>query len=103
LIQTRNLNIGGQHALPQPQVPPNVILQPHPSIVNVHESSMQPHADGWGGISANPSFGANQWLIDPPPPLVHPTLLIIKNEFMPPLPSRDHKIPLHSSQTDKGK
>jgi hypothetical protein len=29
LIQTGHLNLGGQHALPQPQAAPNVILQPH--------------------------------------------------------------------------
>jgi hypothetical protein len=65
LIQTGHLNLGGQHALPQPQVPPNVILQPHPGIVNVPESHVQPHNDGWGGIPANPSSGINQWPIDP--------------------------------------
>jgi hypothetical protein len=107
LIQTGHLNLGGQHALPQPQVPPNVILQPHPGIVNVPESHVQPPNDGWGGIPVNPSSGINQWPIDPPPPpLVHTTLPVITNESMPPPPPpppKDHKTPLHNSQTDKGK
>jgi hypothetical protein len=119
MIQTGHLNLGGQHALPQPQAPPNVILQPHPSIVNVLESHVQPHNDGWGGIPANPSFGANQWPIDPPPPpvhtvatnasfpspLVHPILpvhIVATHESMPP-PPKDYKTTPHGSQIDKGK
>jgi hypothetical protein len=124
LIQTGHLNLGGQHAFPQPQVPPNVILQPHPSIVNVLESHVQPHNDGWGGIPVNPSSGANQWPIDPPPPpvhtvatnasfplsLVHPTLPVqivlatTTNASMPsPPPPKYHKTTPHGSQVDKGK
>jgi hypothetical protein len=53
LIQTGHLNLGGQHAF------------------NVPKSSVQPHNGGWGGIPANPSFGSNQWPIDPHPPPVH--------------------------------
>jgi len=114
LIQIGNLNLGVQHPLPPPQVPPNVILQPHPSIFNVPESHVQPHNDGWGGIPTNPSSGVNQCPIDPPlplpnhinstnasfpPPLVHPTLSIITNKYMPPPPPlpKSHKTPLHNS------
>jgi hypothetical protein len=32
---------------------------------------VQPHSDGWGNFPANPSFGANEWPIDLPHPLVH--------------------------------
>jgi hypothetical protein len=73
LIQTGHLNLGGQHALPQPQVPLNFILQPHPGIVNVLETRMQPHNDGWCNIPINPSSSANQWPIDPPPSPIHTT------------------------------
>jgi hypothetical protein len=53
------LSLGGQHALPQPKAPPNTILQPHPDIVNVLESPVQHHIDGWGNLPANPYFGVN--------------------------------------------
>jgi hypothetical protein len=60
LIQTGHLNLGGQHALSQPQVPPSVILQPQPGIVNVRESIVQPNNGRWGNMHANPSSTANQ-------------------------------------------
>jgi hypothetical protein len=95
LIQTGHLNLGGQHALPQPQAPPNVILQPHPGIVNVLESPVQPHIDGWGNLPANPSSGANQWPIDPPPPPVH--IVVASASF--PLPLVHPILPVHTTVT----
>jgi hypothetical protein len=110
--------------LPQPQVPPNVILEPHPSIVNVPKSPVQPHNDGWGGTPTNPSSSANKWPIDPPLPPVHivatnasfpsppfhPTLpvhIVATHTYMPPAPPpthpKDHKTTPHGSQVDKGK
>lgn len=71
LIQKRHLNLGSQQAFPQPQATPNVILQPHPSIVNIAESLAQPHVDGWGNLLVNSSYGENQWLMPPPPPPIH--------------------------------
>jgi hypothetical protein len=59
LIQIGHLNLGGQQAFPQPQAALYAILQPHPGIVNILESPVQPNIDGWGNLPANPSFGAN--------------------------------------------
>jgi hypothetical protein len=116
------LNLGGQQALPQPQATPNVILQPHPGIVNIPESPVQPNIDGWGNLSANPSSGANQWPMPPPPPPIHtvvasasfplppvqpvlPVHTTATHESMPPPPPppKDHKTTPHCSQIDKGK
>jgi hypothetical protein len=121
VIQTGHLNLGGQQALPQPQATPNVILQPHPGIVNIPESLAQPHVDGWGNLPANPSSRANQWPMPPPPPPIHifvssasiplppihPVLHVhttATHESMPPPPPpKDHKTTPHCSQIDKGK
>jgi len=71
LIQTCHLNLGSQQALPQPHAAKNVILHPHPGIVNILESHVQPNIDGWGNLSSNPSSGANKWPMPPPPPHVY--------------------------------
>jgi hypothetical protein len=123
LIQTRHLNLGGQHTLPQPQATPNVILQPHLGMFNISESHVQPHNDGWGNLFDNPSSSANQWPIYPPLPpihivvssayfslpLVHPVLFVQtaathESIPLPPCPPpKDHKTTPHDSQIDKGK
>jgi hypothetical protein len=104
--------------LPKPQLPPNVILQLRLGIVNVPKSPTHPHNDVWGGMFSNPSSSANQWPIDPPPPIhvvstnesftspsINPKLtihIVATNKYIPPPPPpNDHKN-THGSQVDKG-
>jgi hypothetical protein len=85
LIQTCHLNLGGQQALPQPHAAQNVIFHPHPGIVNIIESPVQPNIDGWGNLSTNPSSGSNQWLM---PPLHHMFILLLQvHQFLYPVHS----------------
>jgi hypothetical protein len=108
--------------LPQPQTPPNVILQPHPGIVHVFESLVQHHNDGLGILPTNPSSRANKRPINPPPPPLHnistnayfpsppvqpilPIHIVATHESMPPPPPppKYHKTTPHGSQIGKGK
>jgi hypothetical protein len=47
LVQIGHLNLGGKPTFPQPFSPPNVPLQPHPSIMDVPEPPLHPMDDGW--------------------------------------------------------
>jgi hypothetical protein len=84
-----------------------VILQPHPNIVHDPMPFVQPENDGWGNTTVKPPSGISQWPNDaplPPPPPIHTTPPIVSVGSMAhSLPPKDHKVPPHDSQLDKGK
>jgi hypothetical protein len=61
LVQTGPLNLGGKLTLPQPFSPPNAPFQPHPHIMDVLESPLQPMDDGWKNNHVNPPSGVSHW------------------------------------------
>jgi hypothetical protein len=83
-----------------------VILQTHHDIVHEPMPSIQLENDGWGDTTMNPAFGISQWPNDAPlspPPPIHTTPPIVSMGSMDhSLPTKDHKVPPHDSQLDKG-
>jgi hypothetical protein len=69
LVQTGLLDLGGKPAFPQPFAPPNLPLQPHPSIIDVPKHHLRPMHDEWETIVYNPFLA---FLIGLLAPEMHP-------------------------------
>jgi hypothetical protein len=102
LVQIGYLNLGGQPALPQPPAPPSAPLQPHPSIMDFPEPPVQPVNDGWDNNPVNPPSSITQWPVNPPLP-PHTTPFVTSTASIAHSPPKDHRVPSHEIQMDKGK
>jgi hypothetical protein len=97
--------LGGKPTLPQPFSPPNVPLQPHPSIMDILEPYLQPMDDGWINNLVHPPSGIAHWPASPrDAPLPHVSAPIVTSAASVAHSSpKDNKMPLPEIPGDKGK
>jgi hypothetical protein len=60
MAQIGHLFLGGKD-LPQPFIPANAPLQPHPNIEDIPQDQLDPVNDGWGGNPNKHTFGISNW------------------------------------------
>jgi hypothetical protein len=72
--------------------------------MDILEPPIQPANDGWDNNPMNPPSSIAQWLASPiDPPLPYHTMHFVTSTFHSPFPPREHRVPSHKIQIDKGK